>query len=287
MVSLGNTLEFVRPQALRRIPPHNMAGGSNGSSSTTITLGFNSSTSANLTTSHASNAGGIGSLSATQAALLGAHALLPSRPASDASAASAPTDGSSNAWLAGGGPFGGVGSLRGGAGPSDEALEEDEEERQLLEWHYANLEFANAARAVDLSLAFWDQDDPYEMAGDHCFVAGGAGQLADSLAARLPVRYSHAVESVEYGGEGEGVRVVDGRSEERVVVEGRYALCTVPLGVLQRGGIGFRPPLPPRKVQAIKRLGFGVLNKVSDGGSEASGRRGVASGAFFRLLLLL
>ena len=38
---------------------------------------------------------------------------------------------------------------------------------------------------------------------------------------------------------------------------------TVPLGVLKAGRIRFQPPLPPRKQDAIARMGFGILNKVS------------------------
>jgi Flavin containing amine oxidoreductase len=41
------------------------------------------------------------------------------------------------------------------------------------------------------------------------------------------------------------------------------ALVTVPLGVLKAGSIRFQPPLPPRKQDAIARMGFGILNKVS------------------------
>lgn len=39
-------------------------------------------------------------------------------------------------------------------------------------------------------------------------------------------------------------------------------LITVPLGVLKRNLIEFDPPLSKRKLGAIRRLGFGVLNKV-------------------------
>ena len=39
-------------------------------------------------------------------------------------------------------------------------------------------------------------------------------------------------------------------------------LVTVPLGVLKQGSIAFQPPLPPRKQDAIARMGFGILNKV-------------------------
>ena len=43
---------------------------------------------------------------------------------------------------------------------------------------------------------------------------------------------------------------------------GDAVLVTVPLGVLKKGSIAFQPPLPQRKLEAIERMGFGVLNKV-------------------------
>ena len=43
---------------------------------------------------------------------------------------------------------------------------------------------------------------------------------------------------------------------------GDAVIVTASLGVLKRGGIQFSPALPERKLGAIKRLGFGVLNKV-------------------------
>ncbi|PPD73741.1 hypothetical protein GOBAR_DD29338 [Gossypium barbadense] len=104
-----------------------------------------------------------------------------------------------------------------------------EEEINLFNWHLANLEYANAGLVSKLSLAFWDQDDPYDMGGDHCFLPGGNGRL-----------------------------VMTGSQ----VYEGDMALCTVPLGVLKSGSIKFVPELPQRKLDGIKRLGFGLLNKV-------------------------
>ena len=44
--------------------------------------------------------------------------------------------------------------------------------RQLLDWHMANLEFANAAMLGTLSMRSWDQDDPFEIQGSHCFLPG-------------------------------------------------------------------------------------------------------------------
>jgi hypothetical protein len=46
------------------------------------------------------------------------------------------------------------------------------------------------------------------------------------------------------------------------------AVVTVPLGVLKRGGLEFDPPLPPRKVEKIDKVGFGVLNKVGGCGER-------------------
>lgn len=131
------------------------------------------------------------------------------------------------------------------------------EERMLLDWHLANLEYANAALLSDLSMAFWDQDDPYEMGGDHCFIPGGNARFVRALAQDVPVFYGRTVTRVRYAGD--GVLLQAGRQLFRADM----ALCTVPLGVLKKGRIHFSPPLPPRKQAAIQRLGFGLLNKVA------------------------
>ncbi|KZO91906.1 amine oxidase [Calocera viscosa TUFC12733] len=43
---------------------------------------------------------------------------------------------------------------------------------------------------------------------------------------------------------------------------GRYVLITLPLGVLQNNPPKFTPPLPKRRLDATRRLGNGLLNKV-------------------------
>lgn len=40
-------------------------------------------------------------------------------------------------------------------------------DRQILDWHFANLEFANATPLDNLSLKHWDQDDDFEFTGNH------------------------------------------------------------------------------------------------------------------------
>lgn len=131
------------------------------------------------------------------------------------------------------------------------------EELDLFNWHLANLEYANAGLLSKLSLAFWDQDDPYDMGGDHCFLPGGNGRLVQVLAENVLILYEKTVTAIQYGSD--GVQVSAGRQ----VFQADMALCTVPLGVLKSGSIKFTPELPQRKLDGIKRLGFGLLNKVA------------------------
>ncbi|KAL6912108.1 hypothetical protein ACP4OV_000913 [Aristida adscensionis] len=129
-------------------------------------------------------------------------------------------------------------------------------ERMLLDWHLANLEYANAAPLADLSMAFWDQDDPYEMGGDHCFIPGGNSQFVRALADGIPIFYGQNVRRIQYGCDGVMVYT------DKQAFRGDMVLCTVPLGVLKKGDIEFVPELPAQKKEAIQRLGFGLLNKV-------------------------
>ena len=49
-------------------------------------------------------------------------------------------------------------------------------DRQILDWHFANLEFANATPLSTLSLKHWDQDDDFEFTGSHL-----TGQLSSNV----------------------------------------------------------------------------------------------------------
>ncbi|EYU33410.1 hypothetical protein ABFS82_13G079500 [Erythranthe guttata] len=137
------------------------------------------------------------------------------------------------------------------------AVARSNDERQLLDWHFANLEFSNAGGLSNLSAAYWDQDDPYEMGGDHCFLAGGNWRIIRALCKGVPIFYNKTVETIRYGNE--GVEVIAGNQ----VFRADMVLCTVPLGVLKKRAIRFEPELPERKLAAIERLGFGLLNKVA------------------------
>ncbi|CAJ2636546.1 unnamed protein product [Trifolium pratense] len=131
------------------------------------------------------------------------------------------------------------------------------DEKQLLDWHLANLEYANAGCLSNLSAAQWDQDDPFEMAGDHCFLAGGNGRLIKAMCEGVAIFYRKTVNTIRYGNE--GVEIIAGDQ----VFQADFALCTVPLGVLKKKAINFQPELPARKLESIERMGFGLLNKVA------------------------
>lgn len=53
-----------------------------------------------------------------------------------------------------------------------ERLSPEEQQRKILDWHLANVEFANAAECHSLSMRHWDLDDGYDFGGAHTFLPG-------------------------------------------------------------------------------------------------------------------
>ncbi|KAH6938030.1 hypothetical protein HPB50_006516 [Hyalomma asiaticum] len=78
--------------------------------------------------------------------------------------------------------------------PSDVYL--SSRDRQVLDWHFANLEFANATPLNNLSLKHWDQDDDFE------FTEG------------LEIRLNTAVKQIRHGSTGVEVLAANTRSSE-------------------------------------------------------------------------
>ncbi|XP_017012459.2 possible lysine-specific histone demethylase 1 [Drosophila takahashii] len=155
--------------------------------------------------------------------------------------------------------------------PSDVYL--SSRDRLILDWHFANLEFANATRLNNLSLKHWDQDDDFEFIGHHTTVRNGYSCVPVALTENLDIRVNSAVKEIKYGTN--GVEVVAENlktSNSQMTYKADLAVCTLTLGVLkvavaheesqQSNTVKFDPPLPDWKQQAIRRLGFGNLNKV-------------------------
>jgi monoamine oxidase len=100
----------------------------------------------------------------------------------------------------------------------------------------------SAAEAAEL-LGFYDEGFPAATA---------------RLTAELDLRLGTEVTDVEAAADGVRVRTAGGGSEA-----GSHVVVTVPLGVLKRGAPRFSPGLPPDRLAAIERLGFGRFEKVA------------------------
>lgn len=154
-------------------------------------------------------------------------------------------------------------------------------DRQVLDWHFANLEFANATPLSLLSLKHWDQDDEFEFTGSHMTVRNGYSCVPIALSEGLNIKLSTAVKQIKYTDKGVEVKVqsthpkttflnntaeTNGSSAKNPNTEIDKAdavLVTVPLGCLKETAENlFEPPLPDWKMGAIRRLGFGNLNKI-------------------------
>jgi len=158
-----------------------------------------------------------------------------------------------------------------GSPPSDIYL--SSRDRQVIDWHFANLEFANATPLTNLSLKHWDQDDGFAFTGSHLTVRNGYSCVPVALSEGLDIKLNTAVRQVRYSGAGCEVTTYNARNNTNpITYKADAVLCTLPLGVLkqaiapnQTGApnmVSFNPPLPDWKSQAIQRLGYGNLNKV-------------------------
>ncbi|XP_075161176.1 lysine-specific histone demethylase Su(var)3-3 [Haematobia irritans] len=155
--------------------------------------------------------------------------------------------------------------------PSDVYL--SSKDRQILDWHFANLEFANATPLSNLSLKHWDQDDDFEFIGNHTTVRNGYSCVPIALTEGLDIRVNTAVKAIKYFPTGVEIVTENLKTNNSLVTyKADLVLCTLTLGVLkiatakeqsqQANTVKFEPPLPDWKQQAIQRLGFGNLNKV-------------------------
>lgn len=134
---------------------------------------------------------------------------------------------------------------------------------RLLNWHFANLEYANAANLNDLSLAGHDPDVDHEFEGQHAQIVGGYMQVPWAIwqfPTKLDVRTRKTVGLINYCPEGRHLVTVE--CEDGEVIEADKVVVTLPLGVLREWAVLFDPPLPEWKTGPMERLGYGTLNKV-------------------------
>ena len=162
-----------------------------------------------------------------------------------------------------------------------------ERQKYLLRFKWAQeTEQEYAAPLERLSASWWDIDDDNPGQGDALW-RGGLVELVEQLAEGLEdVRLGQRVCRIAWlapeGGErtrtheitSEGHEIASEGDErtrhagvevtlatgERLVADA--CIVTLPLGVLQRGHVTFTPPLSKDKLAALRRLGFGLLNKA-------------------------
>lgn len=142
-----------------------------------------------------------------------------------------------------------------------------ERQKYLLRFKWAQeTEQEYAAPLERLSSSWWDIDDDNPGQGDALW-RGGLVELVEQLAegledVRLGQRVCRIARIASEGDERSrraGVEVTLATGE-RLVADA--CIVTLPLGVLQRGHVTFTPPLPEDKLAALRRLGFGLLNKA-------------------------
>lgn len=123
-------------------------------------------------------------------------------------------------------------------------------------WKYmlsAYLEFDTGADISELSSVYFDDDDTFK--GEDVIITDGYEKVTKYIANGLDIRLNTKVESVDYTGS--KITVLANNS----TLECDYVLVTVPLGVLKKNVISFKPSLPTTKQAAIANTNMGNVNK--------------------------
>lgn len=84
----------------------------------------------------------------------------------------------------------------------------------------------------------------------------GFDQIFRKWTQELDIRQNQIVHQIHH--DDNGVRIATYND----VFQAKYAVVTLPLGVLKSGGITFQPELPTHKQEAISRLDTGLINKL-------------------------
>ena len=106
----------------------------------------------------------------------------------------------------------------------------------------------------ELSMLNFDQDSNFS--GPDDVLPNGYSELISHLAKGLNIHLNEVVQSVDYSNS----EIVVNTNKQNYKTH--YVLCTVPLGVLQKGQIHFIPDLPLSKKRAMSKLAMGVLDRI-------------------------
>ena len=105
-----------------------------------------------------------------------------------------------------------------------------------------------------------------ELPGIHYTIPPGFQCVLDILVEKLPadsILLNHTVKRIQYDGQFEDGAAVCIECENGHKYYAKHVICTVSLGVLKNAcNRLFEPSLPQDKIEAIDRLGFGIVDKI-------------------------
>ncbi|HJP09938.1 MAG TPA: FAD-dependent oxidoreductase [Arenicellales bacterium] len=128
--------------------------------------------------------------------------------------------------------------------------------RRGLQWYLTSyIETEYAVDFEDLSHRYWDEDSAFS--GDDVIVKPGYSQIIKGISKGISIEYQHVVQRISLNAKGVSI------TTNKDLFKGDRVVITVPLGVLQGGGIVFEPELPDKKIRSINRLAMGTMNKVA------------------------
>ena len=90
----------------------------------------------------------------------------------------------------------------------------------------------------------------------HNFIEKKSEKFTDKILKDRPVQ------KVSYSDQGVKVVTKPGKASDEMIIEAKYAISTIPLGVLQKGDVEFDPPFNQTKLDCIKRFKMGNYEKI-------------------------
>ena len=96
-----------------------------------------------------------------------------------------------------------------------------------------------------------------EFKGEDVAFPQGYDAILAALVPGLDIRLGHVATHIDTTGPGARVETDQG------AFDADYVICTLPIGVLQDGGLRFTPALPEKLQAAIGAIGSGLVNKVA------------------------
>ncbi|MBS0287512.1 MAG: FAD-dependent oxidoreductase [Proteobacteria bacterium] len=126
---------------------------------------------------------------------------------------------------------------------------------EMFAWRNYFLSLHSAAGAKLLSAQNWVKDE-LSLEGDYPFVIGGYDKIIHYLSRDLNIKLNTKITEIDYQ-----QQIISVKTQNEVF-NASYVIVTIPLGVLKRQEVQFKPALPKEKQNAINSLAMGILDRV-------------------------